>query len=109
MNFDPQDATITPEKLRDYLLSPLHMAGRQKAAFFSSLGYSRESWETLEKDIRSLLVAVGDPVKPTEYGQKYAVRGSLKGPNGREACIVTIWIILNGETSPRLVTAYPDD
>ncbi len=109
MNFDAQTAIIQPEKVRDYLLSPLHLAGRQKATFFSSLGYSRDSWEILEKDIRNLLVVAADAVKSTKHGQKFAVRGNLRGPNGREARVVTIWIILNGESTPRLVAAYPDD
>ena len=30
------------------------------------------------------------------------------GPNGRSAGIVTVWIILIGETVPRFVTAYPE-
>jgi hypothetical protein len=28
----------------------------------------------------------------TEYGRKYAVTGSITGPNGRAAEIVSVWI-----------------
>lgn len=42
-----------------------------------------------------------------EYGQKYVVRGMLKGPSGRDAEIVAVWIILTGERVQRFVTAFP--
>lgn len=33
MRFSARDAIITPEKLRDYLLSPSHPDGRAKAEY----------------------------------------------------------------------------
>ena len=42
-----------------------------------------------------------------DYGQKYLVRGILKGPSGRAAEVVTVWIIQSGEGVPRFVTAFP--
>ena len=42
-----------------------------------------------------------------DYGQKYLVRGILKGPSGKAAEVVTVWIILSGEGVPRFVTAFP--
>jgi hypothetical protein len=47
------------------------------------------------------------PTSP--YGQKYEVRADVVGPSGREAEVVTIWIVLAHEEIPRLVTAYPGD
>jgi len=95
-------------KTRDYLLSRNHPIGRFKANFFRSLGYSDLSPERLEEDIRELVAkAEAIPRDGTAYGRKYEVRGSLKGPSGRQAEVVTIWIVLNGEDVPRLVTAYP--
>ena len=41
------------------------------------------------------------------FGDKYEVRGTLVGPAGRAATIVTVWIVLAGETAPRFVTAFP--
>ena len=46
-------AIVDAAKLRDYLLSPTHPIGRFKAAFFVSLGYSHEAWQTLAADLRS--------------------------------------------------------
>ena len=100
-------AVIDPAKLRDYILSTAHPLGRFKARFFASLGYSAENWEQFETDIRALIaVAEARPGEKTEYGQKHEVRGSITGPNGRSAEIVTVWIILAGEEVPRFVTAY---
>ncbi|MEE9162591.1 MAG: hypothetical protein V3U35_06420, partial [Candidatus Neomarinimicrobiota bacterium] len=104
---NPDRAVIDAAKLRDYLLSTAHPVGRFKAHFFASLGYSAENWEQLDTDIRDLIAAAeAHPRVKTEYGQKYEVRGSLTGPGGRRAEIVTVWIILAGEEVPRFVTAY---
>jgi hypothetical protein len=43
------------------------------------------------------------------FGRKYLVRGTLRGPNGRQAEVVAIWIILAGDTIPRFVTAFPGE
>lgn len=80
-----------------------------KAAFFRSLGYEADGWETLEKDIRSLLGAAAEEIGATDYGKKYAVTGVLTGPNDRSATLVTAWSILTGEDTPRFVTADPGD
>ena len=46
-------------------------------------------------------------MRATFYGQKYEILGTLTGPNGNTAWVRTIWIILTGETAPRLVTLIP--
>ena len=38
--------------------------------------------------------------------QKYLVFGRLEGPAGA-ADVVTVWIVLEGDDTPRLVTVYP--
>jgi hypothetical protein len=101
---------VDADKIQDYLLSPTHPVGRFKAAFFQGLGYSQSDGRTLESDIRRLIEtadALGGQASP--YGEKYEVRGTLRGPSGRVAELVTVWIILTDENVPRLVTAYPGD
>lgn len=105
MILNAQAAIIPVEKLRDYLLFLQHPVGRYKATYFASLGYTHESWELLEKDIREILAGAAELLETTEYGQKLAVRGNLTAPNGRMARVITVWIILNGQTTPRFVTA----
>ena len=102
------DAVVDEGKIRDYLLSESHPVGRFKAAFFSSLGYSRHAWQVLARDLE--LHAAENEAVPTEhnrYGQKYEIRGRIQGPSGKAAELVAAWIILDGEEFPRLVTAFP--
>ncbi len=101
-------ATVDSSKVRDYLLSASHPVGRFKATFFASLGYTPAQWGRLRDDLYAM--ACGEEAVTglrSPYGQKYEVRGRLSGPSGRSAEIVTVWIILLGEDSPRFVTAFP--
>ena len=101
-------AIIDPEKLRDYMLSRAHPVGRFKAAFFASLGYEIDNWQDLDRALRAAAgQAEAEPEDRTPYGQKYRIRSILEGQAGRSAEIVSVWIILDGETAPRLVTVMP--
>lgn len=100
---------IDPRKLRDYLLSSTHPVGRFKAAFFKSLGYGAEDWGRLGSDLRRLAAREVHSTETTGHGRKYELRGELTGPNGRSEGIVSVWIVLNEETVPRFVTAYPEE
>jgi hypothetical protein len=92
------------------LLSTSHPVGRFKAPFFTSLGYTSTDWHRLEADLRDLAVS-GDaePGQDSAYGQKYQIRGTLKGPSGKSADVVTVWIILFGGDVPQFVTAFPGE
>jgi hypothetical protein len=109
MKLDAASAIVPAEKIREYLLSTTHPIGRYKSAYFTALGYAQVGWEALERDLRALLELEAQPLAETEYGQKYAIRGRLTGPNGRSAGVISVWIILTGETAARFVTAYPQE
>lgn len=100
---------VDAAKIRDYLLSDSHPIGRFKAPFFLALGYSRDDWQRLENDLRGL-ASIGDAQAAEEnpYGQKYLIRGTLKGPTGRMRTVMTVWIVLRGEDFARFVTAFPE-
>jgi len=101
-------ASIESAKIRDYLLSKAHPIGRFKFDFFAALGYSEREWPRLRIDLLKLAVTGEAGLgKASEYGQKYEVHGRLTGPSGREAEIVSVWIVLEGEETPRFVTAFP--
>ncbi len=103
-------AFVDPAKVRDYLLSLEHPIGRFKAAFFGSLGYSRDSWQALQGEFKRL--ALSDDAStgaPSDFGQKFEVRATIEGPSGRRAAVVVVWIILKGEQVPRFVTAFPGE
>ncbi len=103
-----RDAIIRPDKLRDYLLSEGHPDGRGKAEYLGRLGYSQDAFGQLDADLREqVLSRDAQPGRASRYGEKYEILGPLRGPNGRTAWVRTIWIILTGEASPRLVTLIP--
>ncbi len=102
-------AFIDPAKIRDYVLSPEHPIGRFKAALFLGMGYTKDNWQRLMDDIRSFHLPLDAiPVETNLFGQKYAIRGIITGPNGRRVMLRTIWIILKAEDFGRFVTIYPE-
>ncbi len=103
-----ENAFIEPAKLRDYVLSEEHPIGRYKAAVFKKLGYNRENWKALDKDIREqLLLLDAEGEESTTFGKKYEVKGTLKGPSGAAMNVVSIWFVKRGEKVPTFVTIYP--
>lgn len=103
-----QNSIVLPEKVRDYLLSAQHPIGKFKAIFFYGLGYSREEWDVLAKDLEKICHDEEvERIEITKYGKKYIVPGRLIDPSGRSALVVTVWMLKNGEACLRLVTAYP--
>ena len=103
-------AVIEAAKIQDYLLSTSHPVGRFKTAFFAGLGYTSSNWQRLEADLRNLATS-GDaePGQSSPYGHKYEIRGTLRGPSGKTAEVLTVWIILFGEDVPQFVTAFPGE
>src|SRR3982751_5465243 len=93
-----ENAVVDPAKVRDYLLSPEHPVGRSKAVFFNALGFAPDHWEVLQQVLTSLAIeGEAELGAKIEFGQKYAVRGTIQGANGRIAAVKTAWIVLNGE------------
>ena len=94
-------AIIAQAKIRDYLLSTAHPVGRFKVPFFVSLGYTSTNWRRLEEDLLAL-AASGEAElgKNSPYGQKYEIRGTLNGPSGRPAGVLTVWIFCQVATPP---------
>lgn len=110
MNLPPESAIIEPVKLRDYLLSFDHPDGQGKARYLARLGYTRERWEQLARDLRQQILPLeARPTRRSPWGMKYEILGVLRGPNGRAAAIRSIWIVLHGDTRPRLVTLIPQE
>jgi hypothetical protein len=104
-----QFAQIDRAKTEDYLLSPFHPVGRFKSVVFNALGYSRDAWRQLDAHLREHLQA-NDVIETQRnaFGLKYVVGGNLVAPSGAIA-FITVWIILDGESVPRFVTAYPGE
>jgi filamentous hemagglutinin len=100
---------IDEAKIRDYLLSPEHRVGSSKAKFFARLGFEHQDWPVLQAELARFAQEDAVLGGSTRFGQKYLVAGTIHGPAGRDAQIVVVWIILDGERFPRFVTAYPGE
>jgi hypothetical protein len=101
-------AVIDDAKVRDYLVSSSHPVGRFKSVFFAALGFTSANWEVLRDALLELArSADASPGQPSPFGQKYEVRGRLRGPSGRQAEIITVWQISNGREFAHFVTAIP--
>jgi hypothetical protein len=94
-------------KITQYLLDPNHPIGGGKAKFFGSFGFAQANWTDLKKALldhpRTNSVTKKEPNK---HGEKYIVSCSLTTPDGRNPCIVSVWIIEPPDPAPRFVTAY---
>jgi hypothetical protein len=79
-----------------------------KARFFRGLGYDDETAKMLEAELLRL-ARDGELVGtiPGRYGTKCIVEGKIRRPAGGQACLTSVWVIEQGKTRPRLVTAYP--
>ena len=103
-----ENAYVSPIKLRAYLLSETHSVGRAKAKFFRSAGFNESNADLLKEGLR--IIARSEDVRgevTSEHGGKYIIDGQLLTPAGEILRIRTVWIVDEGQTRPRFVTAYP--
>ena len=101
---------VEREKIVDYLLNPDHRYGTSKARFFGSFGFRRDAGEVLRDALREHgrrweIKRVID----TGFGPRYEVEGELETPDGRRPRICTVWQLDTGQSTPRLITAYPSE
>lgn len=84
-------AVIEAAKIGDYLLSTSHAVVGFKTAFSAGLGYTSSNWQRLEADLRNLATSVdAEPGQSSPYGHKYEIRGTLTGPSGQTAEVLTV-------------------
>ncbi len=102
------NALVDSNKLTDYLLSLEHPKGKDKAVFFMRFGFTSEQHAVLADSLKKH--ALTQPVieaKTSEYGVKYILKCTCETPDSRNPCIKSVWIVEDGNVSPRLITAYP--
>lgn len=101
-------ARIDPRKLRDYVLNLNHDSGKYKAAFFAQMGYQRDDWQRLERDIRTQhLTQAIEPGKSSPHGHKYVITAPLQGPIGAARQVTTVWLLRADHDFVELVTIEP--
>lgn len=98
---------IDTRKIADYCLSDQHDDGKHKARLFREiLAITQENAQLL---IDALTKAAAD-VEAEEgkgdcYGQRWVIDFEMQRPAGT-ATVRSAWMVLAGESVPRLVTCY---
>jgi hypothetical protein len=101
------NAIVADQKITDYLLNHSHPQGAGKAKFFEAFGFTPANWTELKTAL--LQHALTNPVTrqtTTPFRVKYVVSCSIPTPDGRNPCILSIWVIEPPDVEPRLLTAY---
>ena len=103
-----ENAVVDIRKLRDYALNTDHRVGRHKARLFSALlSMDAGDVEALRDELlRVVGIQDATPGIEDEHGQRYRIDFTFS-LRGREAIILSAWIIRSNEDFPRLVTCYP--
>lgn len=97
-------AFIPRNKLKNYILNP--SKDKNKAEFFSSLGYNMKNWKRLERDIlHKASTNKALKYKKDEYGRVAYQVNMLLGIS-RKRMVATGWIIDKKGDNPRMITAY---
>lgn len=102
----PLDSYIAPEKLTDYLLTPLVRG--DKSAYLALAGYTADHADALQRDLREqVLTEEATQIESNVYGRLYEIRTLLTGPNSRRLRVRTIWMTehLSGRT--KFITLIP--
>jgi hypothetical protein len=108
-------AEVDIRKLDEYSLNPGHPGNNGKANGWRALGYDVDTSEGRRDAARELCglireepLAHGKVAKATdtEYGPSYAVHSRFTGPNGRQATLVSCWLVQDrsGLAVPQLTT-----
>jgi len=103
------NATLADAKITRYLLNPAHPTGAAKARFFVLFGFSLGNW----RELKSALLEHPHHHPITDrtsspFGETFEVSCSLVTPDGRNPCIISVWIIEPPNPNPRFITAYPN-
>lgn len=105
MSFVPNagSAFIEPAKLTCLLAT-----SQGKAKFFAGFGFDPSRLEQLECALRwHIRNRHYERDSATVHGMKYEIKCSVPSRDGRDPCIRSFWIVDIGQTTPRLVAAYP--
>ena len=101
-------AYVQRAKITEYLLSPTHPDGRDKAAFFHHFGFRAEEWSLLADALRTHTLEYDvAKAQDTPFGIRYIIEGEIPTPSGRQPLVRSVWFVETGTTTPRLVSAYP--
>jgi len=101
------DAIVEISKLRDHCLNPHHPRGRHKArVFLSTLGLAQTDADFLRAALMQAAREVdAEAGVSDEYGDRYSLDVEISRGD-RHATVRSVWIVLRGETAPRLTSCF---
>lgn len=101
------EAIVDISKLRDYCLDRQHPRGKHKARVFAAtLGFSQADAMFLRNALLwAAIECEAVPDQSDEYGDRFNVDFELV-QGGRRAIVRSAWILLRGESRPKLVTCF---
>jgi hypothetical protein len=103
-----ENVIISQMKITGVLLSRARPERRNRAKFFTNLGFSSDTWEVLAQ---ALLRHAADhevtKIEVLSSGIQYVIDGPIFAPNGQTPLVRAIWFIPIDESLPRFITAYP--
>jgi len=100
-------AVVDLEKLTGYCLNPEHPRGKHKARVFESvLGFTPANAEELRQALLAAAAAEEATPRLTDrFGARYVIDFLIDGPAG-SATLRSLWILRQGEDTPRLTSCY---
>lgn len=99
---------VAQAKITRYLLNSTHKVGGPKSVFFRAFGFSTDQWEIMAAALAQH--PDNNPVEKTitdQWGLTFVVRCNVETPDGRNPCILSVWIVRRGRSDAEFVTAYP--
>lgn len=106
---NPKMARIAADKIEKYLLNTTSMDGAAKCRFLQSFGFDPNEPDVLRRALLThSLVAEVIKLRPTQYGFKVELHGTLNSPDGRNPTgVTTIWAFEPESVAPKFITLLP--
>lgn len=101
----PKDTIISEAKITQYLLQK--KAVNDKSKFLAQAGYTLATTATLEQHLRDLLTLEALYLETNRFGERYQIVGHLKGINGIQLRVTTIWMTEHDTGITKFITLYP--
>lgn len=105
---DSDRLLVEKNKLAAYLLNLSHKDGASKAKFFIKRGFKPDQLEIFAKALQTHGASqTVTGIEKTRHGKKFTVECHIKTPDGKDPCILSVWIQEKGKPL-RLITAHPN-
>ena len=105
-----KEAFVDSKKFVEYSLDTNHPIGKHKALIYKeTLGYDSSNYETLIRQIENYVQAdesIPNKIEITKWGPRFQYNVPVKGLNGLERLVLTVFQIDSDSCIPRLITNY---